>query len=152
MRATGTVTAFNQQITASDDSGGSEMLTGLIQTNANVQPGDSGGPLLDPAERVVGIDTAASSSGSYGYQDISRTSEGYAVPIATALSVVRQIESGDSSGTVHVGGTAFLGVNLTIDQWAPGRCLHRGRRLRRAGGHAGPADRRRRSRRSTARP
>ena len=85
-----------------------------------MQPGDSGGPLLDGDGKVVGVDTAASSSGRYGYQDIAQTSEGYAVPIATALTVARQIESGDSSGTVHVGGTAFLGVNLTIDQWSPG--------------------------------
>ncbi len=120
VRATGTVTALNQQITASDDNGGSEALTGLIQTNANVQPGDSGGPLLDADGKVVGVDTAASSSDGYGYQDISQSSAGYAVPIATALSVARQIESGDHSGTVHVGGTAFLGVNLTTDQWSTG--------------------------------
>lgn len=123
VRATGTVTALNQQITASDDNGGSEMLTGLIQTNANVQPGDSGGPLLDADGKVVGVDTAASSSGRYGYQDISQTSAGYAVPIATALSVVRQIDSGDGSGSVHVGGTAFLGVNLTSDQWSGGAAI-----------------------------
>ncbi len=123
VRATGTVTALNQQITASDDSGSSETLTGLIQTNANVQPGDSGGPLLDTDGKVVGVDTAASSSGRYGYQDISQTSQGYAVPIATALSVARQIEARDSSGTVHVGGTAFLGVNLTTDQWSGGAAI-----------------------------
>jgi S1-C subfamily serine protease len=120
VRATGTVTALNQQITASDDNGGSETLTGLIETNANVRPGDSGGPLFDADGKVVGVDTAASSSSGYGYQDISQTSQGYAVPVATARSVVEQIENGDSSGTVHVGGTAFLGVNLTTDQWSPG--------------------------------
>ena len=120
VRATGAVTALNQQITASDDNGGSETLTGLIQTNANVQPGDSGGPLLDADGKVVGVDTAASASGGDGFQDISQTSEGYAVPIATALSVAHQIESGESSGSVHVGGTAFLGVNLTTDQWSGG--------------------------------
>ena len=41
--ARGTVTGVNKSIVVSDDSGGSESLTGLIETNANLQPGDSGG-------------------------------------------------------------------------------------------------------------
>ena len=46
--ATGTVTALNQSITASDEgSGSSENLTGMIETNANIQPGDSGGSLVN---------------------------------------------------------------------------------------------------------
>jgi S1-C subfamily serine protease len=66
--ATGTVTALNQSITASDEgSGSSENLTGMIETNANIQPGDSGGPLVNRAGQVIGIDTAASgNSGSSG--------------------------------------------------------------------------------------
>ena len=61
--ATGTVTALNQSITASDEgSGSSENLTGMIETNANIQPGDSGGPLVNSAGQVIGIDTAASSA------------------------------------------------------------------------------------------
>src|SRR5271156_5133868 len=44
--AAGTVTALNQSITASDElSGVNEQLTGLIEDNADIQPGDSGGSL-----------------------------------------------------------------------------------------------------------
>ena len=107
--ATGRVTGLGKTITASDDQGSSEQLTGLIETNAGVVPGDSGGPLLDSAGRVVGMDTAASSGA--GYQSISST-DAYAIPIARALTIAQQIEAGHASATVHIGGTAFLGVEV----------------------------------------
>ena len=58
--ASGTVTRVDRAITVSDDQGGSESLTGMIETNAAVQPGDSGGPLLNASGQVIGMDTAAS--------------------------------------------------------------------------------------------
>ena len=65
--AAGTVTALNQTITASDDGNGtSEQLSGLIQVNADIQPGDSGGSLVNSQGQVVGIDTAGSTATSYG--------------------------------------------------------------------------------------
>src|SRR5205085_7699677 len=69
--ATGTVTGLGKSITASDDAGGSEHLTELIETNAGVKPGDSGGPLVNGRGQVVGMDTAASSQ--FVFQDISTT-------------------------------------------------------------------------------
>ena len=61
--APGHVTALGQAITASDEGGGSsEHLTGMIETNAPIQPGDSGGALVNTAGQVVGINTAASSA------------------------------------------------------------------------------------------
>ena len=61
--ATGTVTALNQAITASDEgSGNAEQLSGLIQSNAPIQAGDSGGPLVNSKGQVIGMDTAGSSS------------------------------------------------------------------------------------------
>jgi S1-C subfamily serine protease len=107
--ASGTITGLGKSITANDDSGGSEALTGLVETNAGVVPGDSGGPLLDSAGRVVAMDTAGS-TGS-GYQMVDQT-DAYAIPIGKALTVVKQIESGKSSATVHIGATAFLGVQV----------------------------------------
>ena len=110
--ASGSITALNQAITASDEfDGTSENLTHLLQTDADIQAGDSGGPLVDSKGQVIGLDTAASSG--YSLSSVVNSSQGYAIPINQALSIVSQIESGQSSSTVHVGSTAFLGVLIS---------------------------------------
>ena len=109
--ARGTITGLGRTITAGDDQGSSEQLHGLIETNAAVRPGDSGGPLLDSSGRVVGMDTAASTAnGGFYFQNV--TNDAFAIPIDKALAVVKLIESGTSSAAVHVGATGFLGVEL----------------------------------------
>ena len=106
----GSITAVNQAITASDEgTGQSESLTGLIETDADIQPGDWGGALVDSSGEVVGVDTAASE----GYSLSSQTTQGYAIPINAALSIASEIESGTASSTVHVGPTAYLGVLIS---------------------------------------
>ena len=113
--APGTVTGLHQSITASDESSGSsEQLTGLVETNAAIQPGDSGGPLVNGSGQVVAMDTAASSTFEFqfaGSQDAAGT-KGYAIPINEAFSLAKQIESGKSSLSVHIGNSAFLGVEV----------------------------------------
>ncbi len=112
--AGGTVTALNQSITASDQGDStSEQLSGLIETNAGIQPGDSGGPLVNTQGQVIGVDTAASAGFSFQSNDGSGGNQGYAIPINTALSIARQIEAGNGSSTVHIGTTAFLGVEVS---------------------------------------
>lgn len=107
---TGSVTGLNQSITASDDlSGTQEQLTGLIQTDADIQPGDSGGSLVNAYGQVIGIDTAASSSYQFQTQSGSSTTA-FAIPINTAVSIADQIEAGHASDTVHIGATAYIGV------------------------------------------
>jgi len=111
--AGGTVTALNQSITASDEGDGtSEQLTGLIETNANIQAGDSGGSLVNSAGQVIGMDTAASSGTSFQSAGESSGYEGYAIPIGEATTLAKEIEAGDSSSTIHIGTTAFLGVEI----------------------------------------
>ena len=103
--ATGPVSAVDQSITVSSDvTGAPETLYGLIEVNADVVSGDSGGPLLDADGQVIGIVTAASS----GQRDIT----GFAITIGSALGVAQQIESGVESGNVTIGLPAFLGVTL----------------------------------------
>jgi S1-C subfamily serine protease len=110
--AAGVVTATNQQITASDASNGtSETLTGLIETNANVQSGDSGGPLVNVKGEVVGIDTAAGAA--YRFSNVNN---GFAIPIAQAMQIASTIEAGQASATVHIGTTAMLGVQVASGQ------------------------------------
>jgi S1-C subfamily serine protease len=106
-RSTGTITALGRTITAGDGVN-SERLVGLIQTDAALQPGDSGGPLLDASDHVIGIDTAATT----GFTFQSTAGGGYAIPIDRAVSVARVIEAGRSTTAVHVGKTAFLGIEV----------------------------------------
>lgn len=138
--ATGSVTALDQSITASDESSGtSEHLSGLLETNADIEAGDSGGPLVNDHGQVIGMDTAASTSyefsgtggnGGYGYGGSSgssgssgtsgsgsdSTTQGYAIPINTALGIAKEIEAGQASSTVHIGATAFIGIEIETSE------------------------------------
>jgi S1-C subfamily serine protease len=110
--AGGKVVALDRQITASDAGDGtSEQLSGLIETNADIEPGDSGGPLVNSSGQVLAMDTAASGGFSFGSLS-SGQDQGFAVPIDTATAIVSQIQSGQASAAVHIGPTAFLGVEV----------------------------------------
>lgn len=109
--ATGRISALNQSVVATDKASGSaQQLSGLIQVSADVQPGDSGGPLVDQSGRVIGIDTAAGTGTGFSLRTGLRGAAGFAIPIGNALPIRSQIDAGQSSGTVHVGPTAQLGV------------------------------------------
>ena len=101
----GQVTALNQTITAGEEGGStaSETLRGMIQTNADIVPGDSGGPLASSAG-VIGMDTAGNEGND------QQASTGFAIPINTALSVARQIAEGHASSTVTIGYPPFVGI------------------------------------------
>jgi S1-C subfamily serine protease len=119
--ATGTVTALNQSITASDElSGASEQLTGLIETNADIQPGDSGGSLVNSYGQVVGVDTAASSQYQFQGQSGQTAEQAYAIPIDQALSVAKQIQAGTTTSDIHIGATGFLGLEIQPSSEGPG--------------------------------
>jgi len=106
----GSVEALNQTITATDlDGSHPETLSGLIQIDAPLEPGDSGGPLINKSAQVVGIDTAASATRRFSAGD----SVGFAVPIDRATALAAQIEAGQASATVHLGVPGQLGVVMS---------------------------------------
>ena len=102
--APGVISSLERTIVADDQSSDlTEILHGMIQTNADIRPGDSGGPLADAAGRVVGINTAAGGGTVYS---------GYAIPINQALPIARRIEAGQPGARIQIGLPAFLGVLL----------------------------------------
>jgi S1-C subfamily serine protease len=108
--APGQVTALNQSISPADSATNTkETLHGTIQTSAQIQPGDSGGPLANAAGQVVGMDVAASQM-----QALNRTTTtaGFAIPINQALRIASQIAAGQDTTAVHIGLPAFMGVSV----------------------------------------
>jgi S1-C subfamily serine protease len=108
--ATGQVTGLNRTITASDQGGTvtSETLHGMIETNASIVAGDSGGPLANTAGQVIGMDTAGNDVSTPGQQSAS----GFAIPIKTAMAVGSRISAGDASSTIVIGYPPFIGIYI----------------------------------------
>ncbi len=107
--AAGDISALDRSIRARDEgSGTTEDLNHMLQINAEIQQGDSGGALADSAGQVIGMVTAAN-TGSGGQPGGTM---GFAIPIDTALIIARQIAAGQASPTVSIGLPGFLGVDV----------------------------------------
>ena len=110
--AAGIINALNRSIQASDEgSNSTEDLNHMLQTNAPIQQGDSGGALANNAGQVIGMITAANTSTSSQIGSSGGTL-GFAIPINSALTIARQIASGQQSATVYIGLPGFLGVEV----------------------------------------
>lgn len=105
----GSVVALGQTITAASDAGSQpQTLNGMIEISAAIEPGDSGGPIVDTHGQVIAMTTAA----SRGFERTSTSRVAFSIPIDTALNTARQIEAGKTSGDIHVGDRALLGVRV----------------------------------------
>jgi len=80
----GIVSGLSRRLVASNGSGSSETLDNVIQTDAQINLGNSGGPLIDLNGRVVGINVATESSGA---------AIGFAIPINDAKPVIQSINT-----------------------------------------------------------
>ncbi len=115
--APGIINALDRAIQANDEgSNTTENLKHMLQTNARIQQGDSGGALANNAGQVVGMITAANTGSSRGAGTGSAGSDGgtlgFAIPINSALAIARQIAAQQPSATVYIGVPGFLGVEV----------------------------------------
>jgi S1-C subfamily serine protease len=110
--APGIINALDRSIQASDEgSNTTESLKHMLQTDARIQQGDSGGALANNAGQVIGMITAANTVPSSPAGSSGGTL-GFAIPINSALAIARQIASGQASATVYIGLPGFLGVEV----------------------------------------
>jgi serine protease Do len=91
----GVISGLRRSITASDQSGNVERLEGLIQTDAAINFGNSGGPLINLKGEVIGVNTAIAG----GAENI-----GFAIPINRAKKMIEEVKT---KGKIEV---PFLGV------------------------------------------
>jgi putative serine protease PepD len=69
---------------------GTETLNGLLQTDAAINEGNSGGALVNTAGQVVGINVAIATASQ---QDSGSVGLGFAIPASTVTSIVKQLEA-----------------------------------------------------------
>ena len=92
----GIISGTGRSLTATDSTGSmSETLTDMIQTDAAINSGNSGGPLINAAGEVIGINTATGTSAE---------NMGFAIPISSVKGMLKQlIEKGEAK-------RAYIGV------------------------------------------
>lgn len=78
----GIVSGLNRSLEASDEHGNVEMLNDVIQTDAEINFGNSGGPLIDLAGKVIGINVAIDQAGS---------ALGFAIPVNDARPIIKSM-------------------------------------------------------------
>ncbi len=79
----GIISGYGRDVTAGDQSGAAEeSLTNLFQTDAAINEGNSGGPLMNINGEVIGINTAVAS----GSQNI-----GFAIPVNDIKSLISSV-------------------------------------------------------------
>lgn len=97
----GIISGLGRGIAAGSPLGGSvEQLDNVIQTDAAISPGNSGGPLLDSAGRVIGINTAIAQGG----QNI-----GFAIPVNVIKTLLQNFQAQGENFQ-----QPFLGVRYTM--------------------------------------
>ena len=91
----GIISGTGRSVTAADSAGSSvETLTDMIQTDAAINSGNSGGPLVNAAGEVIGINTATSASAE---------NMGFAIPISSVKGMLEQLIKTSKAERTYLG-------------------------------------------------
>jgi S1-C subfamily serine protease len=92
------------------ENAGSTALVNLIQTDAAISPGNSGGALLDAQGQVIGINVAYMPPNTSGAENI-----GFAIPSGTAVAVAQELIANGHADHAYLG-ISYSGVNAALQQ------------------------------------
>ena len=91
----GIVSGTGRSVTASDGTGyNTETLSDMIQTDAAINSGNSGGPLVNAAGEVIGINTATSTTAE---------NMGFAIPISSVKGMLEQLKETGKAQRTYLG-------------------------------------------------
>lgn len=101
---TGVISGLDRTLQSSSDG---RPIRGLLQTDAAVNPGNSGGALINVKGEIIGINTAIENPGGNSFAGVA-----YAVPINTPKRFLTQLTAGETITHARLG---ISGRTLTAD-------------------------------------
>jgi putative serine protease PepD len=113
----GIVSALNRPVRSGESGGSAESVLNAIQTDAAVNPGNSGGALVDMSGRVVGINSAIATLGASQGGQSGSIGLGFAIPIDQAKRIADELRSGGSATRAVLGisaADAAGGATVTV--------------------------------------
>lgn len=103
----GIISGIGRTVNASSDDGVTkETLTDMIQTDAAINSGNSGGPLVNAQSQVVGVNTAVASEA----QGI-----GFAIPISSVKGILKSIAEGKTPNRAYLGAN-YISINPQVQK------------------------------------
>ncbi len=103
----GVVSGLSRAISVNAQGTSAPRLQNLIQTDASINLGNSGGPLINMSGEVVGMSTAI---------DVTAQGIGFAVPVNVIKTSVEQLKTLGKVSHPYLG-VSFLSLNKSIKEW-----------------------------------